>query len=300
MCLDESVAAKEATPPTSRAGHRGALYSSPPGACPLPDTKNLGRLRHGGPALRRVPPGVTHPRSVPTMKANMLTPLVLLPGLLCDARLWRDVVLPLRDTVAPMVADLTLDDSVAAMASRTLAAAPPRFALAGLSMGGYVALEVMRQAPDRVTRLALFDTSARPDTDERREARRKGIENVKVGKFIGVSRSLLPSLLAKRNLETPLAEEVQAMAERCGQETYIRQQQAILGRVDSRPDLAGIKVPTLIGVGTEDALTPPELAEEMAAAIPHADITRFAGSGHLPTMENPRAVADALGNWLAR
>ncbi|KRA98255.1 alpha/beta hydrolase [Devosia sp. Root685] len=230
----------------------------------------------------------------------MLTPVVFLPGLLCDARLWRDVVQPLRDEIAPMVADLTLDDSVAAMASRTLAAAPPRFALASLSMGGYVALEIMRQAPDRVTHLALLDTSARPDSDERREARRKGIDNVKLGKFIGVSRSLLPSLLAKRNLNTPLSEEVQAMAERLGQEAYIRQQMAILGRIDSRLDLPKITVPTLIGVGTEDALTPPELAEEMAATIPHADIVRFAKSGHLPTMENPKAVADAFRNWLAR
>ena len=230
----------------------------------------------------------------------MLTPIVFLPGLLCDARLWRDVVEPLRDEIAPMVADLTLDDSIPAMARRTLAAAPPRFALAGLSMGGYVGLEIMRQAPERVTHLALLDTSARPDSDERREARRKGIDNVKLGKFIGVSRSLLPSLLAKRNLNTPLSEEVQAMAERLGQEAYIRQQLAILGRADSRPGLPGIAVPTLIGVGTEDALTPPELAEEMAAAIPHADIVRFAKSGHLPTMENPKAVADAFGNWLAR
>ena len=230
----------------------------------------------------------------------MLTPIVFLPGLLCDARLWRDVVEPLRDEIAPMVADLTLDDSIPAMARRTLAAAPPRFALAGLSMGGYVGLEIMRQAPERVTHLALLDTSARPDSDERREARRKGIDNVKLGKFIGVSRSLLPSLLAKRNLNTPLSEEVQAMAERLGQEAYIRQQLAILGRADSRPGLPGIAVPTLIGVGTEDGLTPPELAEEMAAAIPHADIVRFAKSGHLPTMENPKAVADAFRNWLAR
>lgn len=230
----------------------------------------------------------------------MLKPFVLLPGLLCDARLWRDIVLPLREEVAPLVADLTLDGTIVAMARRTLAAAPPSFALAGLSMGGYVALEIMRQAPDRVTHLALLDTSARPDTDERREARRKDIENVRIGKFIGVSRSLLPSLLAKRNLDTPLAEEVQAMAERCGQDAYIRQQQAILGRIDSRPTLPGITVPTLIGVGTEDSLTPPELAEEMASAVPHADITRFARSGHLPTMENPQAVAEALRNWLAR
>jgi pimeloyl-ACP methyl ester carboxylesterase len=231
--------------------------------------------------------------------AIMMKPLVLLPGLLCDSRLWRDVAWSLRDVAAPMVADLTLDDAIPEMAARTLAVAPPRFALAGLSMGGYVAFEILRQAPERVTHLALFDTSARPDTPERQAARRGGIADVEKGKFIGVSRGLLPSLLAPHNLETPLAEEVQAMAERLGKGAYIRQQTAIMNRIDSRPDLGGIAIPALVGVGALDKLTPPELAQEMADAIPNATLTHFSDSGHLPPMENPDPVAAALRRLLA-
>lgn len=230
----------------------------------------------------------------------MYQPLVLLPGLICDQRLWRDVIDGLADTIAPMVADLRLDDSISAMAARTLAAAPARFALAGLSMGGYVALEIMRQAPERVTHLALLDTSARADTDERRETRRKGIGMVGQGKFIGVSKGLLGSLIAPHHLGTPIAAEVQAMSERVGQDVYIRQQQAIMTRSDSLPSLGAISVPTLVGVGELDKMTPPELAEEMAAGIAGAELVRFPDAAHLPTMENPSFVVDALRGWLAR
>ena len=230
----------------------------------------------------------------------MFQPIVFLPGLICDARLWRDVIDGLADTIAPMVADLRLDDTIAAMAGRTLAAAPPRFALAGLSMGGYVALEIMRQAPERVTHLALFDTSARPDSEERRQTRRKGIEMIGQGKFIGVSRGLLGSLVAPHHLGTPLAEEVQAMSERVGGDVYVRQQKAIMDRVDSVPHLAAIDVPTLVGVGALDKMTPPELAEEMAAPIPGAELVTFPEAAHLPTMENPGPVVDAMRNWLGR
>lgn len=230
----------------------------------------------------------------------MHQPLVFLPGLLCDARLWRDVIDGLADTVAPMVAELRLDDTIAAMAERTLAAAPERFALAGLSMGGYVALEIMRQAPERVTHLALFDTSARPDTEERRETRRKGIEMIGQGKFIGVSRGLLGSLLAPQRLGTALADEVQAMSERVGPDVYIRQQNAIMGRVDSLPFLKDIAVPTLVGVGALDKMTPPELAQEMAAGIAGAKLETFPDAAHLPTMETPAPVVDAMRAWLAR
>src|SRR5690606_742311 len=211
-----------------------------------------------------------------------------------------DIIDGFADTMAPMVADLRLDETIAAMASRTLAAAPPRFALAGLSMGGYVALEIMRQAPERVTHLALFDTSARPDNEERRETRRKGIEMIGQGKFIGVSRGLLGSLVAPHHLGTPLAEEVQAMSERVGGTVYIRQQKAIMDRVDSRAHLAAIDVPTLVGVGALDKMTPPELAEEMAAHIPGAKLVTFPDAAHLPTMENPAPVVDAMRDWLGR
>lgn len=230
----------------------------------------------------------------------MYQPVVFLPGLICDQRLWRDVIDGLADRIAPMVADLRLDDSVAAMAARTLAAAPPRFALAGLSMGGYVALEIMRQAPDRVTHLALLDTSARADTEERRETRRKGIAMIGEGKFIGVSRGLLGQLVAPHHLGTPLADEVQAMSERVGPDAYIRQQKAIMGRTDSVPHLKTIAVPTLVGVGQLDRMTPPELAEEMASEIPGAELVQFPDAAHLPTMENPAPVAEAMKGWLER
>jgi pimeloyl-ACP methyl ester carboxylesterase len=230
----------------------------------------------------------------------MYQPIVLLPGLICDHRLWRDVIDGLKDGVAPMVADLRLDDSIAGMAARTLAAAPPRFALAGLSMGGYVALEIMRQASDRITHLALLDTSARADTEERRETRRKGIEMIGQGKFIGVSRGLLGSLLAPQHLGTPIADEVQAMSERVGPDVYVRQQRAIMNRIDSLPTLKNIAVPTLVGVGALDKMTPPELAEEMAEGISGAELARFPGAAHLPTMENPVPVVAAMRRWLAR
>ena len=230
----------------------------------------------------------------------MYQPLVLLPGLICDARLWRDVIDGLAGRVAPMVADLRLDDTIAAMATRTLAAAPPRFALAGLSMGGYVALEIMRQAPERVSHLALFDTSARADTEERRDTRRKGIEMIGQGKFIGVSHGLLGQLVAPHHLGTPVADEVQAMSERVGGDVYIRQQQAIMTRIDSVPFLKDIAVPTLVGVGALDKMTPPELAEEMAAGIAGAELMRVPDAAHLPTMENPGPVVEAMKVWLGR
>jgi len=228
----------------------------------------------------------------------MASDLLLLPGLICDERLWRDVIRGLD--ASAMVADLTQDDSIAAMAQRALATAPARFALAGLSMGGYVAFEIMRQAPERVTHLALLDTSARADDDARKETRRKGIEMARAGRFIGVSRGLLASLVAPQHMGTPVAAEVQAMSERVGKAAYMRQQVAIMNRVDSRDMLGEIVVPTLVGVGESDKMTPAELAQEMAGGIPGAELATFADSAHLPTMENPGAVVDAMRRWLGR
>lgn len=228
----------------------------------------------------------------------MASDLLLLPGLICDERLWRDVMAGLE--VHSIVADLTQDDSIGAMAQRALAAAPARFALAGLSMGGYVAFEIMRQAPERVTHLALLDTSARPDDEARKETRRGSMAAVREGKFGLVSRAMLAGLLTPESLASPLAEEVQAMSERVGADAYLRQQTAIMGRVDSRPSLHAIAVPTLVGVGESDKLTPPELAEEMAAGIAAAELVRFPDSAHLPTMENPGPVVEAMRGWLGR
>lgn len=225
--------------------------------------------------------------------------LLLLPGLLCDARLWRDQVAALAPLARCRVADLTQDDTIAAMAARALAAAPPRFALCALSMGGYVAFEMLRQAgPGRVTRLALFDTSARPDTPEQVRRRRGLIALARSGTFRGVTPRLLPQLLHPANLDGEVAQEVIAMAERVGRDAFLRQQAAILGRPDSRPDLPGIAVPTLVAVGEADALTPPALAEEMATLIPGARLAVLPGCGHLPPLEDPGAVTALLASWL--
>lgn len=238
------------------------------------------------------------PRSNRAAKAIVVIPAVFLPGLLCDAALYRAQLEDLRDLVAPFVADLTLDDSIPAMARRTLAAAPPRFALIGLSMGGYVAFEMLRQAPERVTRLALFDTSAAPDDPERRAERRAGIASLALGQFRGVTDRLLPQLIHPSRLHDAVADTVKDMASRVGGTAYTRQQTAILERADSRATLAAIAVPTLVAVGDDDSLTPPAVAEAMQREIAGARLHRFADCGHLPTLERPGEASAVLREWL--
>lgn len=225
-------------------------------------------------------------------------PLLLCPGLLCDYALWEPVYPAIQDIARPFVADLTQDENIGAMAERALAAAPPRFALAGLSMGGYVALEIMRQAPQRVRMLALLDTSARADLPEQSRRRRLLMALAQSGQFRGVTPRLLPQLVHPSRIDGPIGQEVMAMAERVGRAAFLRQQKAIMGRIDSRPHLAAIDVPALVGVGAEDLLTPPDLAEEIAAGIPGAKLVHFAGSGHLPTMEVPDEAGAVLRRWL--
>jgi pimeloyl-ACP methyl ester carboxylesterase len=227
----------------------------------------------------------------------MYQPIVMVPGLRCDAYLYQPVIARLGETIAPQVADISLDGSIEGMAARILASAPPRFALAGLSMGGYVVLEIMRQAPKRVTHLALLDTNARPDSEERQQARRAEMALVAQGKSALVSRTALPGLLAPKNLGTPIAEAVHDMAMRVDVQAYCRQQEAI---IDSRPFLKDIAVPTLVGVGAEDKLIPLPLSEEMADAIPGANLVIFPDAGHVPTLENPDAVAAAMRDWLGQ
>ncbi|MCM2505395.1 alpha/beta fold hydrolase [Aureimonas altamirensis] len=225
-------------------------------------------------------------------------PLILLPGLLCDAELWRAQADALAPDIACRIADLTLDDSIEAMARRVLDAAPPRFALAGLSMGGYVALEIMAQAPERVSRLALFDTSATPDTEEERRRRLSGIDSLKVGRFAGVTSRMLPRLIHPSFVGGPVGDAVRAMAERVGQEAFLRQQTAILGRRDFRPVLATIAVPTLIAVGAEDAMTPPAESQLIHAKISGSRMVTIPDCGHLPAMEHPGRTTTLLREWL--
>jgi pimeloyl-ACP methyl ester carboxylesterase len=225
--------------------------------------------------------------------------LLLLPGLLNDAALWAHQSQTLADTVEVHVGDLTRDDNVEAMADQILATAPRTFALAGLSMGGYVAQEIMRQAPERVERLALLDTSARADTEDKRHNRAELIRLSEMGKFKGVTPRLLPTLIHPSRLKDPaVADVILDMAERVGHEAFIRQQTAIMNRKDSRPDLAAIRVPTVIIVGRQDALTPVALAEEMAQGIEGARLVVIEDCGHLSPLEQPHAITAVLRYWL--
>lgn len=230
----------------------------------------------------------------------MTEPLVLIPGLSCDARLFAPQWPALASGRPILVAQHDRDATLRAMVERLLAAAPERFALCGLSMGGYAAFEVMRQAPQRVTRLALLDTSAKPATPETNAPREQMIALAQKGAFDNVTTLIWQKLVAPARLaDEPLRLLARAMAETVGADGFIRQQRAIMSRPDSRPGLAAIAVPTLVLVGEEDLITPPAEAEEIAAGIgAHARLVRVPGCGHLSTLEQPDVVTREVLAWL--
>jgi pimeloyl-ACP methyl ester carboxylesterase len=227
-------------------------------------------------------------------------PTLLLPGLLGSPRLYAPQLPALWQFGPVMVADHRRDDSIAAIARRILAHAPPRFSLLGLSMGGYIALELLRQAPGRIARLALLDTSARADAPEQRLRRGELIELARAGRFDEVADLAYPGLVHPDRLaDQALRATVRSMAQDTGAEAFIRQQTAIMNRPDSRADLAAIGCPTLVLVGEADQLTPPARAQEIAAGIRGAQLVEVPASGHLSTLEQPERVTAALVAWLA-
>jgi pimeloyl-ACP methyl ester carboxylesterase len=227
------------------------------------------------------------------------TSLVLVPGLLCTGDLFADQLAALSDVADMQVADHTRHDTMAGIAEALLAVAPSRFAIAGLSMGGYVALEALRRAPDRVTRLALLDTSARPDTPERTAARRQLIALGRAHGLADVQKGLMPNLIhASRQQDQALVDRVVKMAVDTPFDGFVRQQEALIARPDSRPFLKEIRCPTLVLVGNGDTLTPPDLARELSAGIARSTLVVVSDCGHLSTMERPDAVNAALRAWL--
>ncbi len=225
--------------------------------------------------------------------------LVLVPGLLCDHELYRHQIATLGDVADILVADTFQDDSLAGMADRLLASAPPRFALAGLSMGGYVAQEVMRRAPERVSRLALLDTNARADRQELIDARMAQMEMARAGRLSEVVDELAPMLIHEdRAADAAFLGQVKAMMNRVGPDAFVRQQTAIMTRADGREDLRSVTVPTLCLCGREDALTPPKVHVEMVDRLPNGSLVVIEDCGHLATMERPRAVTALLRYWL--
>ena len=231
----------------------------------------------------------------------MPAPLLLLPGMMCDGRLWRHQIRALDDRVTTLVGDITRGDRVVDIAANVLASAPARFALAGLSMGGIVALEMWRQAPERIERLALLDTNYLADPPQRRALRERQLQAVKSGALFEVLRDeLKPNYLAAVHRDnSELLAEVLAMGMDLGAAVFVSQSLALRDRPESESTLATITCPTLLLCGDEDTLCPVDIHRAMAAEIPDAELVVVTHCGHLSTLEQPDAVTHALARWLA-
>lgn len=227
-------------------------------------------------------------------------PLVLIPGLGCTDALFTAQIAALLADRKVTIGDHMRHDTMADIAAHILAAAPAKFALAGLSMGGYISLEIMRQAPERVERLALLDTSARADTAEKIELRQDALRLAAAGKYAAVCHATLDLSIAKsRHGDTALKADIAKMSVDTGADVWAQQIHAIIGRKNSVPLLGEISCPTLVVVGDEDELTPPDLAAEMADGIASARLEVIADCGHMSSMERPEIVTDLFRNWLA-
>lgn len=225
--------------------------------------------------------------------------LLILPGLLEDAEAFTHQIEALRGEANVHVADLTRAETIADLARQALEQVPAgKFSLAGHSMGGYVALEVMRQAPERVERLALLNTHARPDSPESTENRRR-LMALAEKDFPAVIQSLMPKLMTAEHVMDPdMTGTISGMALGIGKDAFIRQEKAIIGRIDSRAHLPRIKCPTLVLAARDDALMPVELLEELARGIPKATLAVVEGSGHMASLEQPAKVTELLQAWM--
>ena len=231
----------------------------------------------------------------------MKEPLVLLPGMMCDARLFGPQIDAFSHERAVMIAPLGGHDTVAAIATEVLNSAPAKFALAGLSMGGIVAMEVVRQAPARVTRLALLDTNPKPETDTVAQMREPQIAKVLDGQLRAVMRDeMKPNYLTDGPNIGQILDICMAMAETLGPAVFVRQSRALQTRPDQQETLRDVRVPSLILCGKDDTLCPPHRHTLMRDLIPDATLTVIKQAGHLPTLEQPDATNKALAQWLTQ
>jgi pimeloyl-ACP methyl ester carboxylesterase len=230
-----------------------------------------------------------------------LPTLLILPGLLEDADAFEELIGGLREVAVCIVADMTRANTIAGLAKNALAQAPAGpLMLAGHSMGGYTALEVMRQAPERVTKLALLNTHARPDSAESTENRRR-LMALAERDFEAVINTLMPKLMTEEHLKDPVLTGIVAgMAHGVGVEAFKRQEEAIIQRVDSRPHLPAIRCPTQVVAARNDAIMPVELLEELANGIPNARLEVIEDCGHMASIEQPAEVTRIMRAWISR
>jgi len=229
----------------------------------------------------------------------MAEPLVFLPGMMCDARLFGPQIAELSADHCVMVAPVTQGERIEEIASGLLDQLPARFALAGLSMGGIVAMELLRRAPDRITRIALMDTNPLAETPTVAAAREPQIVGVRTGRLEQVMRDeMKPHYLAPGPHRAEVLELVMDMALALGADTFVRQSRALQRRRDQQGTLRKCKVPTLVLCGAHDALCPVKRHTFMAELIPYAKLIVLENAGHLPTLETPAETTQALRDWL--
>jgi pimeloyl-ACP methyl ester carboxylesterase len=226
-------------------------------------------------------------------------PIILVPGLVCSPRIYAPQIPALWQNGPVMLANHIRDNTMAGIAKRILDEAPERFAIAGHSMGGFICLEVMRQAPERVARLALLSTSARPDTPEGTERRLGWIAETKAGGYHAILDRLFANFVhPSRAKDANLYKTVREMGDDVGPEAFMHQLEAIMTRADSRPLLPSIKCPTLVLTSDTDNTVPNTFSTELADGIPGAKLVVIPDCGHLPQLEKPEAMTAAMLDWL--
>jgi len=222
-------------------------------------------------------------------------PILMIPGLNCSARLYQHQIAALWPIAPVMVANHTKTNDIKHMAEYIIASAPKKFNLVGLSMGGYLCFEILRQAQKRVEKLVLIDTSARADTEEQTSRRERTIKMAFKNKFEELDNMMWPVLVDKSHVNNvELHALVNQMAKDTGPEAFINQQRTIISRPDSREFLKFIKPKTMVIVGEGDQLTPPDIAKEMADGIPGATLEIIPDCGHLSAIEQPEKVSELL------
>ncbi len=229
----------------------------------------------------------------------MKDPLLLLPGMMCDARLFLPQIAAFSAQRAVMVAPLSNGETISEIAEAVLACAPRRFALAGVSMGGIAAMEIIRQAPDRVSRLALLDTNPKAETAQRQALREPQIADVQSGNLHSVMRDeMKPNYLVNAPGKQAILDLCMEMAMTLGPQVFVQQSRALQTRPDQTNTLAGLKAPTLILCGEHDQLCPPDTHQLMHGLIPQATLEVIPAAGHLPVLEQPEHTNKVLSQWL--
>jgi pimeloyl-ACP methyl ester carboxylesterase len=230
-----------------------------------------------------------------------LPTLVLLPGMMCDARMYTSQIEALKDIAECQVGYIGGADNMADIARQVLDQAPESFALVGLSMGGIVAMEIVRQAPERVTRLALMDTNPKAEIDEVKAARQPQIEAAQAGQLEQLVREVMvPRYFTSYQTHSQLDDLCVDMALSLGKGVFVRQSHALKNRRDQQDTLVNFNKPCLVLMGEEDELCPLDRHECMVALIPQATFVKIANAGHLPTLEQPAATNAALKQWMTQ